>query len=215
MQTKDKLQDATHDLRFLLDHGYKKKGALTFVANRYLLDKRQRNFLARSVFSKAKSEERKRKIIKIAEIKNKHLFVDGYNVLISVESICANDRESIVLCDDGVLRDLNAVFGKYKFSNMTKNALNQIISIIKDHDPSNVTFFFDRQVSFSAKLANLTQEIMSEYKLEGDVNLSKIVDFELTKAANDIEGIVATSDSVMIDKVRKIVDIPFYILNDR
>jgi len=214
MQTKkDKIHDAAYDLRFLLDRGYKKKNAVTFVANKYLLDKKHRNFLVRSVFSSSKSDERKRKIVNIREIANKPLFVDGYNVLITVESILTDNAEAIVLCDDGVLRDVNAVFGKYKFSGITEKALNDIISILEKHKPSSIIFFFDSPVSFSAKLAELTKKIMDVHGIEGEVKLSKIVDYELVKAAKDAGGIVATSDSVMIDKVRKIVDIPFYILN--
>lgn len=215
MPTKEnKIHDAAYDLRFLLDRGYKKKNALTFVANKYLLDKKQRNFLVRSVFSRSKSDERKRKIVNIHEIANRPLFVDGYNVLITVESILTDDAEAIILCDDGVLRDVNAVFGKYKFSGITEKALNDIISILVKHNPSSINFFFDSPVSFSAKLAELTKKIMDFHGIKGEVKLSKIVDYELIKAANDAGGIVATSDGVMIDKVQKIVDIPFYILND-
>jgi hypothetical protein len=213
MQTKtDKIQDAAYDLRFLLDRGYKKKSALTFVANKYLLDKKQRNFLVRSVFSKSRSEDRKRKIVNIHEIANKPLFVDGYNVIITVESICTHDDGSIVLCDDGVLRDVNAVFGRYKFSEITEKVLNEIVSTLERYKPSSVNFFFDRQVSFSAKLAELTKKLMEVHGLEGKVKLSKIVDYELAKAAKDVSGIVASSDSVIIDKVQKIVDIPSHIL---
>lgn len=216
MQTKkNKIHDAAYDLRFLLDRGYKKKNAVTFVANKYLLDNKQRNFLVRSIFSKTRSDERKRRIVDIHEIANKPLFIDGYNVLITVESILTDDAEAIILCDDGVLRDVNAIFGKYKFSWMTEKALNEIISILKKYNPSSVNFFFDSPVSFSGKLAELTKKIMDVHEIEGEVKLSKIVDYELVKAANDTGGIVATSDSVMIDKVQKIVDIPFYILNNQ
>ena len=84
---KNKLQEAAYDLRFLLDRGYRKKGALQFVANKYVLNKHERNYLARSVFSSLKSEERREKIVDISKIRDQFLLVDGYNVLITVESI--------------------------------------------------------------------------------------------------------------------------------
>ncbi|MCC7558501.1 MAG: DUF434 domain-containing protein, partial [Methanobacteriaceae archaeon] len=37
----EKIESAKFDLRFLLNQGYKKKSAITFVANRYLLNKSQ------------------------------------------------------------------------------------------------------------------------------------------------------------------------------
>ena len=84
---KDKLQEAAYDLRFLLNRGYRKKGALQFVANKYVLNKNERNYLARSIFSNLKSWEQREKIVDISKIKDQFLLVDGYNVLITVESL--------------------------------------------------------------------------------------------------------------------------------
>lgn len=58
LEYKDKIRTAAFDLRFLLERGYRKRSALNFVANRYLLDMRQRNHLTRTVFSRAKSIKR-------------------------------------------------------------------------------------------------------------------------------------------------------------
>lgn len=212
MQSKNKLQEAAYDLRFLLDRGYRKKGALTFVANKYVLNKQERNYLARSVFSSSKSRERGEKIVDISKIRDQFLFVDGYNVLITVESIYTEDYNSIVLCDDMILRDLNAVFGKYKFSEVTEEALSNILDVINVYNPAFVNFFFDTPVSFSGKLANLVNKLMEDYKLRGYTILSKNVDAEIIKLSKMNNGIVATSDSVIIDKVNKVVDIPRYIL---
>ncbi len=205
---KNKLQEAAYDLRFLLNRNYRKKGALQFVANKYVLNKRERNYLARSVFSSLKSKERREKIEDISKIRGEFLLVDGYNVLITVESIFSGDHDSIILCDDMILRDLNAVFGKYKFSEFTENALDTILSLINLYNPLYVNFFFDGPVSFSGKLAGLTKKIMDEYELRGNVNLSKNVDAEIIRLSKIKKGIVATSDSVIIDKVDRIVDIP-------
>jgi hypothetical protein len=208
---KNKLQEASYDLRFLLDRGYRKKGALEFVANKYVLNRHERNYLARSIFSSLKSKERREKIVDISQIENHFLLVDGFNVLITVESIYTGDYDSIILCDDLVLRDLNAVFGKYTFSKVTQKALNNILALISSYNPSFVYFFFDSPVSFSGKLAGLTRRIMDEYELQGNVSLSKNVDTEIIKLSKVKKGIVATSDSVIIDKVDRVLDIPTHI----
>lgn len=209
---KNKLQEAAYDLRFLLDRGYRKKGALQFVANKYVLNKQERNYLARSVFSSLKSKGRRKKIVDISKIRNQFILVDGYNVLITVESMYNEDYDSIVLCDDMILRDLNAVFGKYKFSKITENALDGILALISSYDPLYVNFFFDSPVSFSGKLGNITKKLMEEYQLQGSASLSKNVDAEIIKLSKMKKGIVATSDSIIIDKVDRVVDIPRYIL---
>jgi Uncharacterized conserved protein len=209
---KDKLQEAAYDLRFLLNRNYRRKGALQFVANRYVLDKGERNYLARSIFSDLISEERWKKRVDISKIKGKLLLVDGYNVLITVESIYNEDYDSLILCDDGVIRDSNAVFGKYKLSNATEMAINKILDLISSYDPSCTCFFFDSPVSFSGKLAGITKRIMGEHNMQGSVCLSKTVDAEIIKLSKLKKGIAATGDSAIIDKVDWFVDIPRYIL---
>ena len=209
---KNKLQEAAYDLRFLLNRSYRKKGALQFVANKYLLNKDERNYLARSVCSDLISKERQEKIIDISKIEGQVLLVDGYNVLITVESLYNEDYDSIVLCDDGIIRDLNAVFGKYKLTNVTEMALNKILALISSYGPSCTCFFFDSPVSFSGKLATITKKIMEEYNVHGNVCLLKMVDTKIIRLSNLKNCIVATGDSVIIDKVDRVVDIPRYIL---
>ncbi|MCZ3364685.1 MULTISPECIES: DUF434 domain-containing protein [Methanobacterium] len=211
---KNKLKEAAFDLRFLLNRGYRKKGALQFVANKYVLNKDERNYLARSIFSDLISKKRQEKIIDISKIKDELLLVDGYNVLITVESLYNEDYDSIILCDDMVIRDLNAVFGKYKFNNATEMALNKILDLISLYAPSYTYFFFDSPVSFSGKLAGLTKKIMAGYNLSGNICLSKTVDTEIIRLSKLKNAVVATGDSVIIDKVDRIVDIPRYILEN-
>ncbi|WP_424355335.1 DUF434 domain-containing protein [Methanobacterium sp. MBAC-LM] len=211
---KNKLKEAAFDLRFLLNRGYRKKGALQFVANKYVLNKDERNYLARSIFSDLISKKRQEKIIDISKIKDEFLLVDGYNVLITVESLYNEDYDSIILCDDMVIRDLNAVFGKYKFNNATEMALNKILDLISLYAPSYTYFFFDSPVSFSGKLADLTKKIMVGYNLPGNVCLSKTVDTEIIRLSKLKNAVVATGDSVIIDKVDQVVDIPRYILEN-
>jgi len=216
MQIKiEKVKEAAHDLRFLLNRKYRKKNALEFVSNKYLLNRQERNFLARSVFSKSKSDERRSKITNINEIEGKILIVDGYNVLITVESILCGDFDSIVLCDDNVVRDLKAVFGKYKFSEITEIALNLILTLISRYKPLNIVFFLDNPVSFSGKLAGLVMDIMDNLGLKGIVKLSKNVDMEIKAIASREDVVVATSDSIIIDNVNKFVDIPSYFLKNK
>lgn len=207
-----KIEKASFDLRFLIERGYRKKSALNFVANRYLLDRKQRNYLVRTVFSSKKSMERWEKLVDINFISGNILFVDGYNVLITVESICS-DKNSIVACDDGVLRDVNAVFGRYKISRWTEPALHYIISLLESYNPFLVKFIYDNPVSQSGDLAYLTNKIMRAYKIEGCAVTSKNTDFELVKLSNEFNGIVATSDSAVMDKVKKILDIPACCVN--
>ncbi len=206
----EKLHQATSDLKFLLDRNYNKRAALDFVGNHYLLNKKQRNYLQRKVYSREKSQGRRNKIIPLSKIKGKSLLIDGYNVLITVESICSANG-AIVICDDGIIRDVNAIFGKYKITEGTVNALNSVLSLVNIYHPSNVQVFFDAQVSKSGELAKLTEEIMEEQGVEGSARTAPNVDHQLITLSQESDGVVASSDSVIMDQVDYILDIPCYI----
>jgi hypothetical protein len=205
------LEAANRDFRYLLNQGYPRKGALKFVGDHYLLEEISRNYLYRTVFSNEQAENRKMKLVVLADIMDKIVFIDGYNVLITLESICGGENGLIVKADDGVIRDVKAVFGKYKGNKMTKGVLNAVMSLLKPYHPLAVRVFYDRQVSLSGELAKLTQEIMAMHGVQGTAETSENVDFQLVHLSRDVEGIVATSDSVIMDKVDMILDIPSYV----
>jgi hypothetical protein len=214
MSSKDiqiRLNNASYDLKFLLNRGYKKRVALNLVADKYLLNKDGRNYLVRKVFSDHKSQDRSLKIVDINNISNKTIFIDGYNVLISVETICNQEYGSLIMCDDGVLRDLKAVFGKYKINTTTENALNNIITILSLHNPAYICVIYDSPVSKSGELARITESIIQIHKLHGTAVTNRSADFELVKLSKKYNGIVATSDGPVIDKVKNILDIPYWI----
>lgn len=208
--SQDKIKNASLDLRYLLNQNYRKKVALSFVANHYLLNKNCRNYLARSVFSDSVSQSRKSKLANLEDIKDTVLFLDGYNVIITVESILNNDK--IVLADDGLIRDIQAVFGKYKFSDCTISALSLIFDCISLHRPKYMEFYLDRQVSFSGKLAQEIEAMIENYDLNGRSILSNNVDYHLVRECSKSICIIGTSDGIIVDKVKKVVDIPHFIL---
>jgi hypothetical protein len=55
---------------------------------------------------------------------------------------------------------------------------------------------------------------MEMHGVQGTAETSENVDFQLVHLSRDVEGIVATSDGVIMDKVNKILDIPSYLYPD-
>jgi len=134
------LTEAKKDFQYLLERGFPRTGALEYVGNHYLLGEMERNYLNRTVFTRAKIESRKDKLILLADIEGKDVLLDGYNVLITVETMLQGVDELVVNCDDGVIRDVKAVFGKYKKNENTEPALNSIISLLKIFKPKMCFF---------------------------------------------------------------------------
>ncbi|MCK9152201.1 DUF434 domain-containing protein [Methanobacterium alcaliphilum] len=210
----DIIKKAAKDLRYLLDNGYRKKIALNFVGNHYLLNQNQRNYLSRCIFSKSVIKERENKITSLESVYGNIVFIDGYNVLITTETILLKP-ENLIMAQDGVLRDSSGIFGKYKFKNETLDSLNLILKVLKDKSPSFVKFYFDEKVSFSGRLSQVVNNFLEVYGIPGASILSSNVDFDLVKEWEEKGGFIASSDGAMIDKVKHVIDIPFFILNEK
>jgi len=195
------LQRACKDVRYLLDRGYDRYSALNFVSGHYRLDKKERNFVARSVFSGKEIEDHGKRRLPLSRIKGKTIVVDGYNILIAAE--CALGRGPLIKSDDGFHRDALGVFGRYKTNIYTTVAIERILAILKKYKPDRVVFLFDSQVSRSGQLAALVRKRMAEAGLGGEARTTPNADYEI-KQMNEI---TATSDSAIIEKVGKVVDI--------
>lgn len=201
------LAEAIVDFRYLLNRGYNRQSALKLVGDRYQLSSTERNVLFRGVCSGKIAESRKSKIVPIEHIREKLLAIDGYNVLNTIESALAG--KTLLLCDDGLVRDISAVHGKYKISELTGKALLLIFEIFELYTPRSFCFFLDSQVSKSGELASLIRSKISERELSGTAVAVKQADVSLL----DYGEVVATSDSVIVDKLNAVVDIPHAIIS--
>ncbi len=197
------MKNASLDLRFLLNRDYDKARAIKFVGNKYQLDKSERHILYRALYSDDEINAIKKKLMPFEQISGKHLVIDGYNVLITVESILKN--KTIIDCDDGVIRDVSGVFGSHVITSVTNNSLNLILSQFAENPPKLLQFFFDSQVSKSGELSQIIREKMNELNLSGEAKTVKQVDTTLKRLNCDI---VATSDTIIIAQAPTIVDIP-------
>jgi len=197
----ENLRKAIEDFRYLLDRGYRRESALKFVGDRYLLNKQTRLLLYRCVYGAKEAEKHRRKMVSQAEIQNKDLAVDGYNALITVESML-QDR-LLILCDDGFIRDLSAIHGKHKVTPTTIQALRLIAEKIREAKVRRTKIFFDSQVSRSGELASSLRKIFEEENVAGDVEAVKQADVQVLGWAK----IVASSDTVIIEKAEKVFDL--------
>lgn len=200
------LCNAASDIRYLLDRGYPQKGAVSFVCNHYRLDEESRHLLSRSVLSRAVSEKRMKKFLPCANIKGNRIIIDGYNIIIGMESIL---EKKGFFCDDGVVRDIKGVFRNFKTSENTGRAIELILQFLKQKSPSHVCFLLDSQVSKSGLLARTIREKIGSCGLKGDAMTSKHVDYDLKRS----DDIVASSDGVIIDAAGKVVNFLYCIIS--
>lgn len=203
-----KLKEAIHDLRYLLNQGYPRDSAVEFVSDHHLLKIDDRHLLTRCIFSKKEITDHSRRKINFDEACDKEIGIDGYNVLITVESILRGDR--VIKCDDGFIRDLQAIFGKYSITDATNNALLEILEKFREIKPQKIFFFFDEQVSKSGELAGFVRRELDKIGIDGDAQTAKGTDAKVWD-----HEISASSDRVIIERSERILDIPEAILEDR
>lgn len=202
---REKLARIVNDLRYLLDQEYPRQSAVDFVSNHYRLPLRERHLIARCVFSKKEAVEHHQKIVRAGAVRDKSLGVDGYNVVITLESILTGKQ--VVRCDDGFVRDLRAIFGKFKVSSITERAVGEFLNVVAKARPSKVVVFFDRQVSRSGELAGRVRHGLMELGLKGDSRAVGAVDFRLRGF-----DVVASSDRAVIKRAKAVWDIPAELL---
>lgn len=200
MLTED-VEEAVKDVRYLLERGFPRSSAVDFVSDHYELELEKRHLLTRCVFSESEAKKHQEKLIEGSEIEGRKLGVDGYNVLITVESILKGEK--IIKCDDGVVRDLQAIFGKYKMSDWTEKALDKILRTVKKLGPEKVNLFFDKQVSKSGELAGLVRRKINNLDLRGNAQAIGGVDKKVWESE-----VSASSDRIIIERSQRTFDIP-------
>lgn len=198
--------NAALDIRYLLERGYPQKGVVAFVCNHYRLGEESRHLLSRTILAKAVSEKRRTKFLPCEEIKGNNVIIDGYNIIIGMESILL---KKAYLCDDGVIRDIRGVSRNFKVTKNTENAIELIFHFLKEKNPAEICFLLDSQISKSGVLAKDLREKMSQYGLKGDAKTSKHVDYDLKNS----RGIVATSDGVIIDEAERVISLLYCIIS--
>jgi hypothetical protein len=209
--------NSIEDLIFLLDRKYPRKQAIELVGNRYRLNHSERMILYRGVFNTQSTALRKEKRAGIQEIKR--LAIDGYNVLITLESYL---KGRIVFRSlDGFVRDVAGIYGKQTFDHHTQKCIALLIEFIQDGLMANSSFFqegvlfLDLPVSKSGELASCLRDRFSLKKLNIKVYVAKNPDGEMIEEAKQSKDtVVATSDTVVLDNVGMSFDIPDYIIRE-
>jgi len=203
------LQNASEDFSYLLNRRYPRKAALELVGNRYGLTFDERHLLHRGVFSSKDSQARRKKKISIQGVRNKDLAIDGHNVLITIEAGLSG--RPLVLGDDGYVRDISGLSGSFKKTKRTEEAIQSIITVLKKWKPRQTLFLLDAPISMSGRLAEEIRDRLKRDNLLGDAMAVKVPE----KILIGFPGIVATSDTDIIDRSKKVLDLAGYVITKR
>jgi len=210
------LIDAAYDYRFLLARGYSYSQALDVVAQRYMLNRYGKLLLFRCVHSITYVYETLKKITcKCVDYSSYGLLVvDFYNILLTVIALLENS--DVFLCDDCLIRDLRGSklrSGERTFLTESYNILANIFQQCNSF--REIVIVGDKNVSHSLEDIKSFANMLSSRLKEAKVTcvLSTKPDATAISYAQMENSIIASTDSVIIEKSRKILPLTTLILN--
>lgn len=202
-----RLRTAVAELAWLLNRGYAETSALKLVGDRHELRARQRTAVLRCVCTDAQVQARRQRRLTLPEVAGRALALDGFNVLIAVESAMAGGV--LLRGRDAVIRDLASVHGSYRRGEQTLAASEAIGELLAALAPGSITWFLDRPVSNSGRLKTALDELAAARGWDWTIELDHNPDRRL--AAHD--GVVATGDAWILDNAARFVDLAAAVIS--
>lgn len=187
------LRTAVHELSWLLERGYAEPSALALVGDRHRLRKRQRDAVRRSACSDAAARQRHERRIDPTELRGRTLAIDGFNVLITLEAAIAG--APLFRGRDGVLRDIASVHGSWRQVESTAAALAGIAAFAREHEIAGATWYLDRPVANSGRLAATIERSADT----ADLGWTARLVFDPDAALRASEAVVASADAIVLD----------------
>lgn len=191
------LNQAVHDLAWLLTRAYSEKSALALVGDRYRLNVRQRKALLRAVCSDQARSLRQAKRLDAEAVRGCDLIVDGYNLLITIESALAGGI--VLACRDGCFRDIASVHGTYRRVEETLPALTMIGVHMQRLDIPQVVWLLDKPVSNSGRLKAIMEELAAAYGFDWHIELVNNPDRSIVERP---DWVTVSSDGWVLDHCR-------------
>ncbi len=201
------LQKAVYELCWLFNRGYARHSAITLVGDHHQLGQRQRIAIGRAACSDDRKNARNGKCLKLLEIKNRHIIIDGFNLIITLEAAIAG--AVLLQCHDGCIRDLASVHGTYRQVLETESIIEMIGRTLAVFEPASVHWLFDRPVSNSGRLTQLVRTTAESHDWNWRADLHDNPD----RAISASDKIAITSDSVILDAVEYWLNLTTYMLD--
>jgi len=193
----DKLRGAVSDYSWLLSRGYADRSALKLVGDRFALTSRQRMAVMRCGCGDDILAERSAKQVKAEDLKGEPLLIDGYNVIMTVESAMAGGV--ILLARDGCFRDIAGIHGTYRKVDETVPAVELVGRFLAEAGAGSCMWYLDSPVSNSGRLRGLILEIADKSDWPWQVELVYSPDGILARATENI----ATADGEILTRCQR------------
>ncbi|MBN1766508.1 MAG: DUF434 domain-containing protein [Sedimentisphaerales bacterium] len=202
------IRRAVRDLSWLLSNGYAEKSSLKLVGDRFNLSQRQRMAVMRSACSDEDLHTRQVKNTNSVDVAGKKLLLDGYNIITTVETALSGGV--VLKARDGSFRDIAGIHGTYRKIQETLPALDLIGRTLVLLHVTGAQWYLDSPVSNSGRLKTLLYQLADENHWNWQVEVVTNPDSILSLS----EEIVATSDSIILNRCHKWFDLTGMIIRE-
>jgi len=196
------------DLSFLFSRGYSDKSAVKLVGDHYQLDTRQRRAVRGAACSDESQQYRAEHHVSPGALDGTRLCVDGYNLLITVESALAGGV--LLRGRDGCIRDLASLHRSYRKVAETVPAVRLIGETLVSLNVASVHWHFDAPISNSGRLRALLCEEAENHGWNWDVALTDRTD-QVIRESSDV---VVTSDSWILDGAERWTNLTQHVVGN-
>jgi hypothetical protein len=205
---RDKLKSAVQDMQYLLSRDYAEKASSELVGNRYRLKTRQIQSVRGASASTVQIQNRKAKQLEISELENTTIYLDGFNVLILLESLLS--EAYIFEGLDGCFRDLSEVHGTYKRVSQTFPAIELIAKFHQNSKAQKIVWIFDKPVSNSGRIKQMILDVATENNFSWEADL----EFNPDKFLVENADIVVSSDAWILDHCKNWFNLIQYVIDE-
>ena len=201
-----RLREAVHDMSFLLTRKYAEDATLKLVGDHYQLTTRHRRAVLRASCSDQSLHRRRECEVPFGELRGEKLTIDGYNLLITAESILSDGV--LLRGRDGCVRDMASVHGSYRKVAETEGAIRLIGETLEACGLEGVQWYFDKPVSNSGRLKAMMSEMAEEAGWDWDIRLINKVDDTVASS----EGVAVSSDGWILDRAQRWCNVTEHLL---
>ncbi len=190
-------REAMRDYRFLADRGYPARSTVELVGDRYALSRSQRSILYRGVFSAEESSRRRGSLS--PSISSGILYIDGFNVLLSVAHYLAG--RTLYIATDGFLRDDGEAEGKKANTESVIRAAELACRYLRDHPRTSPVFILDSRLDSAEPAISFIREALGPVNGTACPVRALSIDDPDPFLSRVTDGLVATADSRVIDRL--------------
>ncbi|AZA79323.1 DUF434 domain-containing protein [Chryseobacterium sp. G0186] len=203
-----KLKMAVQDMQYLLTRGYAEKASSELIGNRFRMKTRQIQALRSASASDRQIHDRKLKQLEISDLKGTSIYLDGFNVLILLESLLSGAY--IFEGADGCFRDLSGVHGTYKRVNQTLRAVELVSIFFHKSHAQKLIWVFDQPVSNSGRI----KEIVLDFARENNLNWDAELQYSPDKFLAESSEIAISSDAWILDHCKEWFNLIAYLAEE-